>query len=139
MTDTSNEFYGVNSVNDNFLIENVEENIKSFIDYGLTKAGGFINVESSIPTSGIYNHSFAHLRPVTDIAYGDNRVWQAPRNNWVTESGISFGGTDAIEFSGVYVDALFILNLAVLHLLPTESIILMVKSYLIAKFMMGLL
>ncbi len=107
MTDTSNEFYGVNSVNDNFLIENVEENIKSFIDYGLTKAGGFINVESSIPTSGIYNHSFAHLRPVTDIAYGDNRVWQAPRNNWITESGISFGGTDAIEFSGVYVDGTF--------------------------------
>lgn len=99
-----NEFYGVNSLNDNFLIENLEENIKSFFDYNLTRIGGFVNVDANLPTSGLYDNSFANFRPIRDISYGDNLVWQAPRNNWVYESGISYGASPAIEFSGVYVD-----------------------------------
>lgn len=102
-----NEFYGVTSLNDNFLIENLEENIKSYFDYNLVNIGGFINVDAGIPTSGLYNNSFANLKPIKDISYGDNRVWQAPRNNWVYESGVSYSNSSPILFSGVYVDDTF--------------------------------
>lgn len=95
-------FHNVQSLNDTFYISCVEENIKSFLDYGFLNIGGFINV--NIPTSGLYSNNFHVLKNTTDPGYTGNKVWQTPKKNWVWESGISYNGSSPINISGVIVN-----------------------------------
>jgi hypothetical protein len=80
----------------------VEENLKSFLDFGFLNIGGFINV--NIPTSGLYGNNFHVLKNTTDPGYTGNKVWQTPKKNWVWESGISYNGSSPKNISGVIVN-----------------------------------
>jgi len=95
-------FHNVQSLNDTFYISSVEENLKSFLDFGFLNIGGFINV--NIPTSGLYSNSFHVLKNTTDPGYTGNKVWQTPKKNWVWESGISYNGSSPKNISGVIVN-----------------------------------
>lgn len=103
---SSSKFYGVDTLKDNFFISSVEENLKSFLDYGLLNIGGFINV--SIPTSGLYNTGFHVCKPTNDPSRPNNSVWQTPRKDWVWESDIVYKNTSPISISGVVVNSSFI-------------------------------
>ena len=100
-----NNLYGITSLDNNFLINTLQDNIQSFLDDGLIRIGGFVNV--NIPTSGLYNNGFHELRPIIDQSYNTNTVWQAPKTNWVHESGISHNGYSPIVCSGIYVNNVF--------------------------------
>lgn len=93
--------HGVTSLQDNMIIPTVEENLKSFLDYGLLHVGGFVNV--NIPTSGLYKTTFHTLKPTKDPSYLANTVWQTPKKDWVWESGISYKNTSPVNISGVYI------------------------------------
>ena len=48
---------------DNLLIDELEENIKAYLDWGFLNIGGYINV--SVPTSGLYGGTFHELKTVS--------------------------------------------------------------------------
>lgn len=98
-------FIGVNSLGESLLINELINNYKSFLDWGFLNIGGFTNV--NIPTSNIHNFSLHILKPTKDPNYPSNTVWQGARKDWVHESGVSFSGTQPINFSGVYVNSTF--------------------------------
>jgi len=95
------KFTGVNSINDYLLISNIENNIKSFLDWGFLNIGGFVNVDSNANT---YNNYPNKLAIVNDPNYSDGQVWQTKHHDWVWEDGISFGTASPTLISGISVD-----------------------------------
>lgn len=95
-------FNNVSSLNDNLYISSVEDNLKSFLDYGFLNIGGFINV--NIPTSGLYNTGFHILKSTNDPGYQNNTVWQTPKKNWIWESGIVYNGSSPNNINGIYIN-----------------------------------
>ena len=100
--DLSNNFISVSGIGQSYLINQLEDNLKTYLDHGLLNLGGFINV--SIPTSGINNISQHKLRPVQDPGYSNFRVWQSFKKDWVWETGIVYNNTSPNVISGVIVN-----------------------------------
>lgn len=98
-------FMGVDSIGSTLIINELENNYKSFLDWGFLNAGGYVNV--NIPTSNIVGFNLHVLRPTLDKNFAPNRVWQTPRKDWVYESGIVFGSSTPIQISGIYVNNTF--------------------------------
>lgn len=98
-------FNFVSGLNQNFYINNSEENLKSFIDYGFLCIGSFINISGAV--SGLYKNSYNKLKPVQDPAYAENTVWGTFKQPWVWESGISHAGRSPVNISGVFVNNIF--------------------------------
>lgn len=99
-------FNHVDHIGQKYNISLLEDNIKSFLDWGFLNIGGFINV--NIPSSGMTGGNFHQCRPVPDPVTLPNRIWEAPRKDWVHESGISFSGSNPISISGVYLNGTFL-------------------------------
>lgn len=91
---------GLTNIGEPQISEVLRDNIVTFLDWGLLEAGNYFNV--SIPTSGAYAGNRHILRPVSDPRYTDGQVWEAYRQNWVWESGLSTS-TAPINISGVFV------------------------------------
>ena len=98
-------FAGINNIGDPLIMNELDNNYKSFLDWGFLNIGGFVNVTRS--TQNIYGFNLHILKPTKDPNRANNTVWQAPRKDWVYESGISFSGTSPINMSGVYVNNAF--------------------------------
>lgn len=96
------EFNYVSSLGDNFYISCVENNLKSFLDYGFLNIGAFVNVD--MPTSGLYGQSFHTLKNSVDPGHQNNRVWQTPKKDWVWESGIVYNSISPTPISGLFVN-----------------------------------
>lgn len=99
------EFTGIQSIGSTKLINELENNYKSFLDWGFLNIGGFTNV--TIPTQNISTFDLHILKPTQDKNQINNSVWQSARKDWVYESGISFSGQSPINISGVYVNSTF--------------------------------
>lgn len=95
-------FNNVNAIGQKFLIEQLEDNIKSFLDWGFLNIGGFVNI--SVPTSGFNNNSIHQLKQTNDPDFKDGQVWQTARKDWVWESGVNFNGYSPISFSGLKIN-----------------------------------
>ena len=95
-------FMGVDNIGSTMFLNELENNYKSFLDWGFLNIGGFTNVEK--PTQNISYFNLNFLKTTTDNNNLENRVWQAPRKDWVHESGIVFSGVSPINVSGVYVN-----------------------------------
>lgn len=98
---------GVNDVGYSLLMNEVESNLKLYLDWALLKAGGWSDV--TIPDStGYYGGDYYTLHYIQDPAYTDGQVWETPRLDLVYESGVDFeGSSNPIAISGVYVDNVF--------------------------------
>ena len=96
-------FQSVTNINQKLLLSSLEDNIKSFLDWGFLNIGGFVNV--NIPTSGINNAGFHVLKPATDPSRTPNTVWETNRKDWVYETGIPYTGVAPIVISGVYLNS----------------------------------
>lgn len=92
----------VSSIGQNFLIEQLEDNIKSFFDWGLLNIGGFVNIK--IPTTGLNNNISHQLKPTNDPSFSDGRVWQVARKDIVWETGVNFNGYNPITISGININ-----------------------------------
>jgi hypothetical protein len=98
-------FMGVDNIGSTMIINELENNYKSFLDWGFLNIGAFTNVDR--PTQNINSFNLHVLKSTTDNNNLKNRVWQAPRKDWVHESGITFNGVSPINISGVYVNSTF--------------------------------
>lgn len=89
------QFRAANHFNEPLLINQLEQNLKSWVDWSLLKIGAWENVTTG--TSGTYGGSFSILQKVNDPSYTANTVFQGIRKDWVWESGVDYssptGGT----------------------------------------------
>jgi hypothetical protein len=92
----------VSSIGQNFLIEQLEDNLKSFFDWGLLNIGGFVNIKT--PTTGINNNLPHQLKPTNDPSFTDGRVWQISRKDIVWETGVNFNGYNPVPVSGININ-----------------------------------
>ena len=70
------------------VIRQLEVNTKHYFDWAFLKIGAWNNVDNS--SSGIYGGNFYNLREVDDSGYGDNRVYQSIRKDWIYETGVNY-------------------------------------------------
>lgn len=101
----STQFHHVNSIGEKNRISSIEDNLKDFIDWSFLNIGAFVNI--NIPTSGISSSNFHTLQPVSDPSE-KSRVWEAPRKDWIYETGVSYDGVSPIEISGVNLNGTFL-------------------------------
>ena len=104
-------FNGVDKLGDNLLIDELEENIKAYLDWGFLNIGGYINV--SVPTSGLYGGTFHELKTVSTPGYKDGQVWQSAKKDWVWQSGFYwndgyFDNKTPNAISGININTNFI-------------------------------
>lgn len=99
------KFSGITRIGENLLISHLENNLKSFLDWGFLNIGGFINVVK--PEANLYNNEPYNLAVVDDPNFDSGCVWQPMRKDWVWESGISIGGTTPVLISGVTINNSF--------------------------------
>ena len=99
---------GFTTFGDATITNHVQENLVSFLDYGLIESTGYVNVTT--PSTGIYGGSDHILRLVDDPRYTSGQVWSSYRPNWVWETGVgalSSASPGSIGVSGVYVNGTF--------------------------------
>lgn len=99
-------FQHVTDIGEKLPISCIEDNMKSFLDWGFLNIGAFINVASS--SSGISGGTFNQLKPVTDPSLPSTTVWSSPRKDWVYETEIAYTGSNPIPISGIYINNNFI-------------------------------
>ncbi len=81
-------FNGVGRLTENTLINELEENMKAYLDWGFLNIGAYVNVD--IPTSGLYGGTFHQLKTTDTPGYKNGQVWQSPKKDWVWESGFYY-------------------------------------------------
>ena len=96
---------GVTNTQDAALSNILLDNFIQFYDWGFLDKGGYINITT--PASGMYGGSKHLLKPVADPNYSANQVWQAYRENWVWETGVS-RTTQPISISGITKNGTFL-------------------------------
>jgi len=85
------------------LSNQLEYNLKAYVDYMLLGMGGWQNIER--PTSGAYGGDFSILRLVNDPSYTEGTVWETARKDWVYETGVvSYPTSAPISISGIYIN-----------------------------------
>lgn len=84
----SEKFSGVNNIGQHLYMSQIENNIKSFLEWGFLNIGGFINVQRN--TQNIYGNPLCKLKPTEDPNYNKGQVWQTMRKDWVWEDGITY-------------------------------------------------
>lgn len=92
----------VNSIGENFLIEQLEDNIKSFLDWGLLNIGGFVNIKA--PITGINDNLPHQLKQTNDPGFINGRVWQTFKKDIVWETGVDYNGYSPINISGIKIN-----------------------------------
>lgn len=103
------KFSGVTGVGQHLLMSQIENNVKSFLDWGFLHIGAFINVSRA--QSNIYGNPPSLLKPTEDPNYATGRVWQTMRKDWVWETGITYTKGAAtvtpILITGIYINNIF--------------------------------
>lgn len=101
------QFHNVTSITYKDKISNLEDNLKGFLDWSFLNIGGFINVSNPTPAiTGIVG--FHTLKLSSDPTVQGNRLWEAPRKDWIYESGVSYSGMSPVVFSGVRLNNTFL-------------------------------
>jgi hypothetical protein len=78
----------------------IENNIKSFLDWGFLNIGGFINVQKG--SNNIYGNPLAKLKPTEDPNFTTGQVWQPMRKDWIWEEGVQFSNCVTPPLSSPY-------------------------------------
>lgn len=103
MTSTT-ELAGVTGFGADYPNTIIKTSIKEFLNWGFLQAKAYTNVDTS--SSDLYSNNHSTLRPVKDPNFADGKIWEAPRKNWVWESGLN---SSPNQCSGVYVSGVFYL------------------------------
>jgi len=101
----NNTFQNVSNLGENYLINQLEDNMKSFLDWGFLNIGAFINVNT--PTTGLYGGVFSDFKTTSQPGYKDGQVWQSFKKDWVWETGVSYNNFSPINFSGININGSF--------------------------------
>jgi len=100
-----NHFKGYVDIEEPSVTEVIEDNIVGYINWGFLQLNAFFNID--IPSSGAYGGGRHILRCVDDPRYDNGQIWEAYRQNWVWESGLSTP-EQPIAISGIFVDGSFL-------------------------------
>lgn len=87
---------GVKAIGQHLFLSQLENNLKSFLEWGLLNIGGFINVTRS--QSNIHGSQLFKLKPTVDPNYKTSQIWQTMRKDWVWETGIQYCGISSCFF-----------------------------------------
>jgi hypothetical protein len=98
-------FKGYLDISEPTLTEAVEDNLVEYINWCFLTMEAFYNI--TIPSSGAYGGDRHRLVAVNDPRYTSGQVWEAYRQNWVWESGLSVS-EQPVAISGIFVDGSFI-------------------------------
>ena len=101
---THTKFKGVENIGDSLPSDQIQTNLKFFLDWAFLEIGAFSNV--SISQSGVYGGDYSRLRLSEDPNYEQGKVWEGFRSDWVWESGIEYAH-QPIRVSGVYIDNVY--------------------------------
>jgi hypothetical protein len=103
MTDYT-QLKGVGQVGETMFMSTLENNLKTFFDWGMLGIGGWYDINA--PATGAWGGNFHTLRLVDDPSYTAGQVWEAPRKDFVWETGVSYldgTGVQPVQISGVSV------------------------------------
>lgn len=103
---------GFDSVFDNTLGNEIQDNLVEFFDWALLEKGNYQNITlGELSPNG---NDYSKLRQSSNPNYPSGLAWEGFRQNWIWQSGVSFspapivGTNNAIPgISGVYVDDTF--------------------------------
>lgn len=100
------KFKSVTNYGDYTISTILRDSLKYYLEWCFLEIGAFQNV--AVSSSGGYGADNSKLYPVrsTSTNITDGKIWQSNRQNWVYESGISYG-THPISISGIYVNNTF--------------------------------
>jgi len=101
----NNDFINVSGIGQSYLINQLEDNLKSYLDNGFLKIGAFVNIKT--PTSGINNIGYHKLYPTEVPGYSNYKVWQSAKKDWVWETGVSYNGISPTVISGININNTF--------------------------------
>jgi len=97
------KFKHAENISDDFLLNVLEINMKSFFDWAFLCIGAWFDVKTSDNSIyGLNQHS--QLLAVADENYEDGQVWQSIRKDWVWETGVSFKDTTPTIIDGIFVN-----------------------------------
>ena len=95
-------FKNVNNIAQDQLLNILESNFKTYLDWAFLNIGGWFDV--TLSSSGIYGtNSHAKLLVSEDPAYNDGEVWQGIRKDWIWETGVVFSSGSPTNISGIYI------------------------------------
>jgi len=108
---TYKPFNGATKLGESYLLNQLEDNYKTFFDWGFLTIGGFINV--NIPTTGLYGGDFHQLKTTETPGYKLGQVWQSHKKDWIWETGIYyndgyFDNNTPNNITGIYVNNTFL-------------------------------
>jgi hypothetical protein len=96
------KFNNVDNIGQHSLLNQLEENVKTFLDWGLLNIGGFVNV--NIPTSGLYGGSFHELKTSDHPGYTKGQLWQSAKKDWVWETGVNYNGSQPNKITNISIN-----------------------------------
>lgn len=103
---------GFDSVYDNTLANEIQDNLVEFFDWALLQKGNYQNVTKGELSPN--NQDYSKLRVSSNPNFPSGKAWEGFRKNWVWQSGVNFnpppivGNNNAIPgISGVYVNNTF--------------------------------
>jgi hypothetical protein len=102
MTKERSDLKGVFHLGNTTLMEELESNLKVWLDWGLLRIGGWFDVNRP-STPGAFGGNFAELRLVDDDSYTSGQVWEAARKDWVWETGVDYVGLDTNTYNPTVV------------------------------------
>lgn len=96
-------FKGVNSISQELLLNILESNLKTYLDWSFLHIGAWFDAE--IGNSTFYGgNNPSKLIPVSDPSYADGRVWQGVRKDWVWEQTATYNNTNPITITSATVN-----------------------------------
>src|SRR5687768_13604412 len=95
-------FRGVTHYGEPLLTNELETNLKSWLDWCFLAVGAWKNV--TIPTSGVYGGNFHTLQEIDDRSYTNNTVFQGIRKDWIWESGVNYASPTGGTFNPLSVE-----------------------------------
>jgi hypothetical protein len=103
---------GFDSIFDNTLGNELQDNVVEFLDWALLQKGNYKNV--TLGELSLRQQDYSRLRPSSSPNYPSGLAWEGFRKNWVWQSGVNYspppivGNNEAIPgISGIYVNDVF--------------------------------
>lgn len=104
---------GFDSVYENTLANEIQDNLVEFFDWALLQKGNYMNVTKGELSPS--NQDYSKLRPSSNPNFPSGLAWEGFRKNWVWQSGISFSPPPIVGtnnnipgISGIYVNNTFV-------------------------------
>ena len=107
--DVNVKFKEINSISEDLLLNMLEINFKTFLDWSFLNIGAWFDAKIE-DNNNFYSSSNVNykLLLVDDPSYESGCVWQGIRKDWVWESDVAFGENTPIVIDGVYINDNFL-------------------------------